>query len=102
MISKERLVEIKKLIAEEDEEIVPTVPTGTTTPMNTTTPTGSDDDKEDDKEDDKDPLLDYIFQQIEQNKQKQIQTAQADYVQREQDAQKIVSDIEEFIKKNQK
>lgn len=98
MISKERLVEIKKLIAEEDEEIVPTVPTGTTTPMNTTTPTGSDDDKEDDK----DPLLDYILQQIEQNKQKQIQTAQADYVQREQDAQKIVSDIEEFIKKNQK
>lgn len=98
MISKERLVEIKKLIAEEDEEIVPTVPTGTTTPMNTTTPTGSDDDKEDDK----DPLLDYILQQIEQNKQKQIQTAQADYAQREQDAQKIVSDIEEFIKKNQK
>ena len=98
MISKERLVEIKKLIAEEDEEIVPTVPTGTTTPMNTTTPTGSDDDKEDDK----DPLLDYILQQIEQNKQKQIQAAQADYVQREQDAQKIVSDIEEFIKKNQK
>ena len=98
MISKERLVEIKKLIAEEDEEIVPTVPTGTTTPMNTTTPTGSDDDKEEDK----DPLLDYILQQIEQNKQKQIQAAQADYVQREQDAQKIVSDIEEFIKKNQK
>ena len=98
MISKERLVEIKKLIAEEDEEIVPTVPTGTTTPMNTATPTGSDDDKEDDK----DPLLDYILQQIEQNKQKQIQTAQADYAQREQDAQKIVSDIEEFIKKNQK
>ena len=86
------------IFASEDEEIVPTIPTGTTTPIKTTTPTGS----EDDKEDDNDPLMDYILQQIEQNKQKQIQTAQADYVQREQDAQKIVSDIEEFIKKNQK
>ena len=98
MISKERLDEIKKLVAEEDDEVVPTVSTGTTTPINTATPVGSDEDEDDDS----DPLLDYILQQIEQNKQKQIQTAQADYAQREQDAQKIVSDIEEFIKKNQK
>lgn len=100
MLSKERLNKIEKMISVgEDEEIVPTIPTGTTTPIKTTTPTGSEDDKEDE---DTDPLMDYILQQIEQNKQKQIQTAQADYVQREQDAQKIVSDIEEFIKKNQK
>lgn len=98
MISKERLDEIKKLIADEDEEMTSPMPTGTTIPINTTTPTGS----EEDKKEDNDPILDYILQQIEQNKQKQIQTAQADYAQREQDAQKIVSDIEEFIKKNQK
>ena len=98
MISKERLNEIAKFIADEDDEVAPAVATGTTTPMNTTTPTGS----EDKEEDDRDPIIDYILQQIEQNKQKQIQVAQADYAQREQDAQKIVSDIEDFIKKNQK
>lgn len=96
MISKERLDELARIIADEDDEVVPTVTTGTTSPISTTTPTGIDDNDEDDK----DPILDYILQQIEQNKQKQIQNAQADYVQREQDAQKIVSDIEDFIKKN--
>ena len=98
MISKERLDEIKKLIAAEDEQVAPSMPTGVTSPIKTTTPTGT----EEDKDEETDPLMDYILQQIEQNKQKQIQTAQADYAQREQDAQKIVSDIEEFIKKNQK
>lgn len=96
MISKERLNKLTRIIADEDDEVVPAVTTGTTSPINTTTPTGIDDNDEDDK----DPILDYILQQIEQNKQKQIQNAQADYVQREQDAQKIVSDIEDFIKKN--
>ena len=85
-----------RIIADEDDEVIPAVTAGTTSPINTTTPTGIDDNDEDDK----DPILDYILQQIEQNKQKQIQNAQADYVQREQDAQKIVSDIEDFIKKN--
>lgn len=98
MISKERLDEIAKFIADEDDEVVPTTATGATTPINTTTPTGSDDKEEEER----DPIIDYILQQIEQNKQKQIQVAQADYAQREQDAQKIVSDIEDFIKKNQK
>jgi hypothetical protein len=98
MITKQRLDEIKKLIADEDEQITPPMPTGVTSPIKTTTPTGT----EEDKDEETDPLMDYILQQIEQNKQKQIQTAQADYAQREQDAQKIVSDIEEFIKKNQK
>ena len=96
MISKERLNKLTRIIADEDDEVIPAVTAGTTSPINTTTPTGIDDNDEDDK----DPILDYILQQIEQNKQKQIQNAQADYVQREQDAQKIVSDIEDFIKKN--
>ena len=95
MISKERLNKLTRIIADEDDEVVPAVTTGATSPISTTTPTGIDDNDEDDK----DPILDYILQQIEQNKQKQIQNAQADYVQREQDAQKIVSDIEDFIKK---
>lgn len=53
-----------------------------------------------DKKDEPDPMIDFILRQIQKNKDKQIQDAQMDYAYRQQQANKIVADIEDYIKKN--
>jgi hypothetical protein len=96
----DNIVDDKKVEDEDDE-----------TAMNTQTPIGnngtspspipaanSTNDDEDDQKDN--PTLDYIIQQIEENKDKQVQDAQADYLYRQQQAQKIVDDIKDFLRKN--
>jgi hypothetical protein len=81
------------------------------TTLNTQTPTGDNGTEpapaatapnptEDDKNEEPDPMIEYILQQIQQNKEKQLQDAQADYAYRQHQAQQIVSDIEDYIKQN--
>lgn len=55
-----------------------------------------------DKDEENDPIIDYILQQIKQNKDKQIQDEQAAYAYRQQQAEDLVKDIEEYLKKNKK
>lgn len=83
---------------EEDDET--SLNTQTPTGDNGTVPVTTNQTTETDNEDESDPMIEYILQQIQQNKDKQIQDAQADYAYRQQQAQKIVNDIEEYIKQN--
>lgn len=83
---------------EEDAETVSTVtPTGNngTAPVGATSLTQNEEEK-----DEPDPMIEYILQQMQQNKDKQMQDAQADYLYRQQQAEKIVKDIEDYIKQN--
>lgn len=85
---------------EEDDET--SLNTQTPTGNNGTVPATINQTAETDNKDEPDPMIEYILQQIQQNKDKQIQDAQADYAYRQQQAQKIVNDIEEYIKQNKK
>lgn len=78
---------------EEDAESVVT-----TTPS--ITPTDSTEQNKDDEFDN--ATLEYILQQIKKNKDKQVQDAQADFAYRQQQAQQIVTDIEDYLKNNKK
>lgn len=49
-----------------------------------------------------DPLVDQVIKLVQQYKDKQVSDAQMDYAYRQNQANKIVSDIEEFIKNNTK
>lgn len=85
---------------DEDAETVSTVtPTGNngTAPVGATSLT-----QDEEKKDEPDPMIEYILQQMQQNKDKQMQDAQADYLYRQQQAEKIVKDIEDYIAKNKK
>jgi len=96
----------RKRIKEEDVET--TIPSATPTGNNstnsapaipvansTTAPNPNED-----KKDKSDPMIEFILQQMQKNKDKQIQDAQMDYAYRQQQANKIVADIEDYIKKN--
>jgi hypothetical protein len=85
---------------EEDDET--SLNTQTPTGNNGTVPATTNQTTETDNEDESDPMIEYILQQIQQNKDKQIQDAQFDYAYRQQQAEKIVNDIEEYIKQNKK
>ena len=90
-----------KRIKEEDAETMTpsTTPTGNngTNPVLTLSkaPNPAEENK-----DEPDPMIEYILQQMQKNKEKQIQDAQMDYAYRQQQANKIVADIEDYIKKN--
>jgi 5-methylthioribose kinase len=73
------------------------------------TPTGnnfvqkiSSSDSSDNEEDKDDPMIDYILQQIKQNKDKLAQDEKAVYAYRQQQAEDLVKDIEEYLKNNKK
>lgn len=96
----------RKRIKEEDAEtMIPSVtPTGnngtnSTSTVSTTNPIVAPNPSEDNK-DKPDPMIEFILQQMQKNKDKQIQDAQMDYAYRQQQANKIVADIEDYIKKN--
>lgn len=96
----------RKRIKEEDAETM--IPSATPTGNNgtnampaatTANPTVAPNPSEDEK-DKPDPMIEFILQQMQKNKDKQIQDAQMDYAYRQQQANKIVADIEDYIKKN--
>lgn len=93
----------RKRIKEEDVET--TIPSATPTSNNGTNvvpaanPVAVPNLNEDEK-DKPDPMIEFILQQMQKNKDKQIQDAQMDYAYRQQQANKIVADIEDYIKKN--
>lgn len=55
---------------------------------------------ENSKDEDKDPMIDYILQQLKQHNSKQQQQNQLEYAAKQQQADKIIKDIEEYIKNN--
>jgi hypothetical protein len=55
---------------------------------------------ENNKDEDKDPMIDYILQQLKQHNSKQQQQNQLEYTAKQQQADKIIKDIEEYIKNN--
>lgn len=55
---------------------------------------------ENNKDEDKDPMIDYILQQLKQHNSKQQQQNQLEYAAKQQQADKIIKDIEEYIKNN--
>lgn len=83
---------------EEDDET--SLNTQTPTGNNGTVPVTPNQTTETDNKDDSDPMIEYILQQVQKNKDKQIKDAQADYAYRQNQAQQIVKDIEEYIKQN--
>lgn len=78
---------------EEDSESIVTPATPAVTSTTPTMETSQNDSKSD-------TIIDYIMQQIKNNKEKQIQNAQMEYTTKQQEAEKIVKDLEDFIKKN--
>lgn len=96
----------RKRIKEEDVET--TIPSTTPTGNNGTNPTSAvpaanptvAPNPSEDEKDKPDPMIEFILQQMQKNKDKQIQDAQMDYAYRQQQANKIVADIEDYIKKN--
>ena len=96
----------RKRIKEEDVET--TIPSATPTGNNGTNPTPAvpaanpivAPNSSEDEKDKPDPMIEFILQQMQKNKDKQIQDAQMDYAYRQQQANKIVADIEDYIKKN--
>jgi hypothetical protein len=87
---------------EDAEEMTPgtTTPTGTAT--NTQPPAGTVPTAPEEKDEEPDPLVDQVIKLVQQYKDKQVSDAQMDYAYRQNQANKIVSDIEEFIKNNTK
>lgn len=110
MLSRKRINEIAEILAnninhkEEDAE-------ESLTP-GTTTPTGSNVNQQntqelisttpEEKEQETDPLVDQVIKLVQQYKDKQVSDAQMDYAYRQDQANKIVNDIEKFIKDNTK
>lgn len=83
-------IKIKK--EEDAESIVTSIPSATPTEIN--------DEKKDNELDN--ATLEYILQEIKKNKDKQVQDAQADFAYRQQQAQQIVTNIENYLKNNKK
>lgn len=100
---KNRLKTVKKYkqnTKPKEEDVETSIPS--TTPIgNSSTTISITDNQSEDGKDEPDPMIEYILQEIEKNKDKQIQDAQMDYAYRQQQANKIVADIEDYIKKNQ-
>lgn len=95
----------RNTIKEEDIEttIPSSTPTGNTnsSSSNVSLPLNSLENNKDDKNtDEPDPAIEYILQQLQKNKGKQIQDAQLDYNYRQHQANQIVSDIENYLKQN--
>lgn len=73
-------------------QTTPILPTGVTS--------GNNNDSKDNKDPKSDPIIAYIIQQIEKNKEQQLKDAQTDFAYRQQQANQIVSDIENYLKQN--
>ena len=82
---------------EDAESIVTNVPSATTP---ATTPILGNQNQQNTGNDDSDPMIEYILQQIKQNRDKQKQEDQTAFAYRQQQADKIVADIENYIKQN--
>lgn len=92
----------KILFKDEDAETPGTItPTGIST-SSTTIPTSSINTTNSDDKNEKDPMIEYILQELQKNKEKQVQDAQMDFAYRQQQADQIVKDIEDYIQKNTK
>ena len=96
---------VDSVLDDKEEEDAEEMTPGTATPTGSNTPTppaaipASPEDKE---ENEPDPLVDQVIKLVQQYKDKQVSDAQMDYAYRQDQANKIVSDIEEFIKNNTK
>ena len=112
MLTRKRIDEIAKVLSntkncvsskikEEDIEEVNLNQNETSTPNSASTlPLNST--NSDDEEEQQDPLVDQVIKLVQQYKDKQVSDAQQEYAYRQNQANKIVDDIEKFIKDNTK
>lgn len=88
-------------VEEDAESIIPNATSSSNNSTSSTTPvilnqtTNNQDNNQDN-----DAMMTYILQQIKQNRDKQKQEDQSVFAYRQQQADKIVNDIEEYIKQN--
>lgn len=96
---------VDSVLGDDSEEDAEEMTPGTATPTGTTNiqpAEGAVPSIPEEKDEESDPLVDQVIKLIQQYKDKQVSDAQMDYVYRQNQANKIVSDIEEFIKNNTK
>lgn len=89
-------------VEEDAESIIPNASSSSNnlTPSTTSVILNQTTNNNQDNNQDNDAMMTYILQQIKQNRDKQKQEDQSVFAYRQQQADKIVNDIEEYIKQN--
>lgn len=87
-------------VEEDAESIIPTMTSSSNNSTTSTAPIINSTTNNDQNNQDDDAMMTYILQQIKQNRDKQKQEDQNVFAYRQQQADKIVKDIEDYIKQN--
>lgn len=90
---------MKKVVREDEENNISTI-NGNTQNASSTSATTLPIENKDEDDDENDPTINYILQQIKQHNANQQQQDQMEFAVKQQQADKIIKDIEEYIKNN--
>lgn len=90
---------MKKVVREDEENNISTI-NGNTQNTSSTSATTLPIENKDEDDDENDPTINYILQQIKQHNANQQQQDQMEFAVKQQQADKIIKDIEEYIKNN--